>query len=417
MPTADPSSPAALAVLQLASDLEEALKAITRDKREHKGLNKLIQTHSSKFSDQKGLAEARIIRNCIIHRDPITDAQVQRAEAAFQTALEEILPHCPEAFGERLRKRSHSPVGATTGTAGNSSAQPPVQQPLDFSETSEESANSAQPRRSEPPEPERSTPPPVGATPHYQPGAQTTPAAKPLQLWYVLAAAFVLLAAFAFVVRPKVTQSQPSVTLPPGQPITKSLPPPVAQPTTAQAAAPAVEAPKTPNRDEQFRAIINTNLSLSASQPNVALVILPTGSENSTSVSDILQGLLADSRLHFIGNLADLVALKQGGFFDDMYAGNGRFLGVAAQLAHVDYILLGNASYSFRPQPELNPDLITCELTVSARLADHNGTMVRSGSFSAPGPGFSQQQALERAAENVARQLKEKMLDSIPPGE
>ena|ERR1035441_3402305 len=103
MSKADPTSPGCQAVLQLAGDLEQCLKAITPDKRDHRGLKTLIEKHIDKFPNAAELDEARIIRNCIAHRDPITDAQVQRAEAALEEAVDDILPYCPEALQQRLR--------------------------------------------------------------------------------------------------------------------------------------------------------------------------------------------------------------------------------------------------------------------------------------------------------------------------
>jgi len=178
---------------------------------------------------------------------------------------------------------------------------------------------------------------------------------------------------------------------------------------------PVPERPQTPppSREYQFLKLINTNLSISSTHPNVAFVIVAASPGSPSQAVDALRGFLADTKAHLIFNLANADALKDGGFFDDMYAGDGRFLSQAARLSRVDYFLLGKAAVSFRRQPDLDPDLVTCDLTLTCRLLDHSGTVVQSGSFSAPGPGFTQAKALEAAAENVARQLKEQILDSI----
>jgi hypothetical protein len=168
-----------------------------------------------------------------------------------------------------------------------------------------------------------------------------------------------------------------------------------------------------PSREDQFLKLINTTLSISSTQPNVALLIVVAGPDNPSQAVDVLQGFLANTKAHLIFNLADTTALKAGGFFDDMYAGNGQFLSQAARLSRVDYILLGKAAISLRRQPDLDPDLVTCGLTLTCKLVDRTGTVVQSGSFNAAGPGFTQAKALEGAAENVARQLKERILDSI----
>ena len=129
---------------------------------------------------------------------------------------------------------------------------------------------------------------------------------------------------------------------------------------------------------------------------------------------DALLGLLADTKsARVIGNLADVRALKTAGFLDDLYAGNVRLLAEAARLSHVDYILIIKTTNSFRTQPKLDPDLLTCDLTLDLRLTDHSGVVVRSGRFSVTGAGFTQVEALQRAAENAAQQLQETILTLV----
>jgi hypothetical protein len=159
--------------------------------------------------------------------------------------------------------------------------------------------------------------------------------------------------------------------------------------------------------------LINSNLSVSSSQPNLALLVDSSGPPTPGSINDSLNGFLNGTKVRIVANLADLSALKTQGFFDDLFGGNSSFLSQAAQLSRVDYILLGKAAYSFRRQPELDPDLMTCDFSLTSRLADRTGTVIRSASFSTTGPGFTPAQALERATENAAQQLKEKVFDAI----
>jgi hypothetical protein len=160
--------------------------------------------------------------------------------------------------------------------------------------------------------------------------------------------------------------------------------------------------------------LINTGLSVSASQSNLALLIDSTDDGIAGSLVDSLRGFLGgNGRVNLVANLADVAALKQHGFFNDFFSGNAHLLAQAAELGHVDYILLGRANYSFRAQPSIDADLLTCDLTLNCRLVNRNGTGVTSAAFTAAGAGFGRPQALERAAENAARQIKTKIIDSI----
>src|SRR5205807_35361 len=119
---------------------------------------------------------------------------------------------------------------------------------------------------------------------------------------------------------------------------------------------------------------------MSPSQPNVSLLIDASGPGDSRSLADSLRGFLSGTKLRLVGNLADVNRLKAGDFFEALYAGDGQLLGDAIRISRVDYILMGRAAYSFRPQPNLDPNLITCDLKVTYRLVDHSGTMTQSGS-------------------------------------
>lgn len=225
-----------------------------------------------------------------------------------------------------------------------------------------------------------------------------------------------MVAAFALAMRslhpepPIVTAKAPETAraMPPALPRVELSVPPGRDPVPA----PVVEK-RPPTREEEFSKLINTHLSGSPSHRTVALLLASNGGAENSSV-ELLHGLLGEgSNLHFVANLADMRALQAGGFFEELYAGNGTFLHEAAQLSHVDYILLGKLTHSFRRQPELE-DLLTCDLTLSCKLVDRSGTVVQSGSFSATGPGFTEAKALAGAAENAARQLKDKMFNAIP---
>jgi hypothetical protein len=163
-----------------------------------------------------------------------------------------------------------------------------------------------------------------------------------------------------------------------------------------------------------FASLVNHQVNLSTSQRNVALVIDAPELIDATQMGDLVNGFLNDQKVRTILNMVDLKALRASRFFDDFYAANGPLLREAAQVSGVDYVLLGKAEYKFRKQTALDPDLITCDLTFRGRLADRQGTIVQSAMFSTAGPGFTETQALEKAAENAARQLSSRFFEKLP---
>ncbi len=166
--------------------------------------------------------------------------------------------------------------------------------------------------------------------------------------------------------------------------------------------------------EDKFITSINTNLSVSTTKPNVAMLIDASGSETAGSVSDQLQGILSRAtRVRVVSNIADPAVLKTEGFFDTLYGGNQHLLNRAAQISRVDYILMGKATYSFRKQAAIESDLMTCDLILTCRLFDRSGTMVHDDRFSTSGPGFTEDKALENASDEAGQRLAERFLDFI----
>jgi hypothetical protein len=356
--------------------LEHLLKISTPDGRQLRFVQ-LLKANEHRLPNFDQLRFARETRNDIVHGDRVSERAILQAEAEFQFAVEQVLP----SFAADIRQ-----------------------------DVLGERRPAVTPPRPAQPAPERVFVPPLTTV---SPPSVQRPSPG---IWFTLAGAFLLVAVFAYLVRPQRVEQQqsgPAVqAAPQAPPVVATLrPPEPAAPSRQSQAVPVTAQPPRPTREEEFGRLVNTNLSLSSTQPNVAVLI--TSSGPGASVADALQGLLSDARTRLIFNLADLNALRAGGFFDEMYAGNGQLLSQATRLSGVDYILLGKALYAFRPQPGLDPDLLTCDLTLACRLVDRAGTAVQSASFTVAGPGFTQAQALERAAENAARQLKEKVLDTV----
>ena len=199
------------------------------------------------------------------------------------------------------------------------------------------------------------------------------------------------------------SSSQTSTDKPPERPIKPK----------EQAPTPPLASQQDPARDKEFRRLINTNLSLSTSEPNVAFLIDFSGSAIGLLAASLQDSLGDSGGFRLIGNLAYVKALKVGGYFDDLYAGNGHLLTEAFAMSGVDYILLAKAASSFHRQQDPDPRLITCDLTLACKLFDRKGTVIRIRSFSVAGAGLSDAEVSNRAIETFVQQVREKMLDVI----
>jgi hypothetical protein len=390
----DRDDPRCQAAFSLGRRLETCLRAISRipkDRKPPPTFEQLIEEHRGRdtFSDFRGVQSARPVRNKISHEDPgaslPTLAEVERAHLTFERALEEVLPRCPQSVQDQVKPDPMKHENLSAAGASTLPGAAPI-------------AHTAQPS-AEPPQ--NGTPPPPkpagDAGPRGAPEAPTKLRPRPgaNKDWAIFVSVAVI-AAVAVPVAYFATHRQTPLVI--AKVKEKEDPPPK----------------KTPSREEVFLGLINGDLTISTTRPNVAVVIDSSGSTGTRSVAEALQGFLGnDGQAQLIGNIADMDALKVGGFFEDLYAGNGQFLKAAAQKSHIDYMLLGKAAISFRRQPDIDPTLITCDLTLSAKLADHAGTIVRSGSFTVAGPGFTEDQALQQATENLALQVKQKLLDTI----
>lgn len=168
------------------------------------------------------------------------------------------------------------------------------------------------------------------------------------------------------------------------------------------------------NHADLVEPLINTGLSFSASQPNIAVLIAEGSSPSSGSIAEaVFNSLGSDHRFHFVGNLASVDRLRAGGFFDELYSGDTAMLRRIVKHNRIDYVLLAKTSHSCHHQPDIDAELLTCNLTLVSKLTDRSGTIVNSASISSAGPGFSEAQALQRAAENLAQEIIHRLLDSI----
>jgi len=95
-------------------------------------------------------------------------------------------------------------------------------------------------------------------------------------------------------------------------------------------------------------------------------------------------------------------AFKSGGFFEEIYGGNTKNMKESGAMADLDYLLLGKVSYSFRKNPQLDQDLISCDLTFAYKVVDRQCNISGSGVKNTIGAGFKEEAALERAMEVLA---------------
>jgi hypothetical protein len=462
------SDPACQEVTVLFADLSQCLQTMTQGR---KKADELLRLHWSKFSRYPDVDQARKIRNTIEHRDrPVTDVDVRDATFNLRLALKELLSEQSTPAGLRERFKSHLMWNAPE------SAPPPPESMSPSRPTSPESIKAASRNSCQAPNPVRmpsisaepkgcrsASPAPQGASPGGAAQAESSkreqtdvpqpsdlrskeelrrpraaadrseftecgpvPRPKPRTstIWALLGVflvgAVLLTLGWEYFLRPSNALSSSAVN-PASGPTGASDPKGSSAPSGAGPVQPSgstgVKQPQNPVDDRvqkpSFSNFVNRHVSLSSTQRNVALVIDSAGSTDPKPVADLLNGFLGDKNIRTILNLVDVKGLKANGFLNDFYAGNGDLIRDAIRLSGVDYVLLGQAEYQFRKQPALDPDLITCDLTVKSRLADRRGTIIQSAVFSAPGPGFTEAQAIERAAENIAQQLWKKFFETL----
>ncbi len=144
------------------------------------------------------------------------------------------------------------------------------------------------------------------------------------------------------------------------------------------------------------------------SRRSVALAVDSTGFEDADWIADSLRDYLSVS--HKVRVVAEI---PRGSVFFDGVNSDGQIL-QAMNSSRADYLLIAKARISFRRYPEVDSDFITCEMVLAVRLVDRHGAVLRSGVFSAAGPGFSRAQAFNGAAERAARQIANNVLATVP---
>ncbi len=377
----------------------------------------LLERNKDRFTDYRKVDYAREVRNCLGHaKRRATKAQVVAAEISLNQAIRDILaqPDFPpflksdvEGVATRLSQSresaSQQPDPQTSQSRSGDSG-------FDDNDGSAEAAhvNSARGTSSSP-------------TKNFHRKLH-------VGFWYALAGTVALVAGLAFwLASPSFGDrasristgsreypERTSLTANDPPPATSSAHPPPTPTQSVEITLKPLPVPPAGNGTVQTDDFINAGLSLSQTQLNVALLIDSAPTSNDLVVNGVLNILAQDHRFHFLGNAVRIDRLEKAGLLASLYAGDAPLVKKIVDRSGIDYVLLGKASHSCRKQTDLDPDLISCTLSLGTKLADRHGNIVNSANITAVGPGFTDSQALERADENAAKELTRKVLDAIP---
>ena len=182
-------------------------------------------------------------------------------------------------------------------------------------------------------------------------------------------------------------------------------------PQTASSRTP-IELDQRHRRLAEFQSVVNSRVNLVPGKRNVAIILVAANTGGNFSPQQAFYGYLRSENAHVITDLFRHDFLTRG-YFDDMYTGDPELLKIATTTARVDALILGRLSYSFRKGSAQDNELISCDMALSYKVVDQSGNVVKSDSFPAIGPGFSESAALERAVELLANQFSERVLKTL----
>ncbi len=113
---------------------------------------------------------------------------------------------------------------------------------------------------------------------------------------------------------------------------------------------------KGPDRLQQFKSLINSNVVYSTDKPNIALIIESRGNANDFSPAIELTSLLKSNQYHLITNLFDVNALAKKGFLAEFQKGHTEILVRSGIMSRLHHIIIGRLKFSFRQNVENNID-------------------------------------------------------------
>jgi hypothetical protein len=107
----------------------------------------------------------------------------------------------------------------------------------------------------------------------------------------------------------------------------------------------------------------------------------------------------------FNGNALRVDSLRREGFGAQMYAGDTTLLREAMAVTQLDSLVVAQVTVQCEKRSPLDPDLLSCDLSASARKFDSHGNPAGTASAHTVGAGFDRTEAVDMAAERAAGRL------------
>jgi hypothetical protein len=107
----------------------------------------------------------------------------------------------------------------------------------------------------------------------------------------------------------------------------------------------------------------------------------------------------------FNGNALLADPLRKEGFAAKMYAGDTTLIREAMAVTQLNSLVVAQVSVTCEKKSPLDPDMLTCDLTASARKFDAHGNPAGTASARGSGAGFNKPDAVDQAAERATNGL------------
>jgi len=162
----------------------------------------------------------------------------------------------------------------------------------------------------------------------------------------------------------------------------------------------------------RFLSFVNKDIQVSPNKINIGLTINISGSNIYISPETIFSNYLKQPKLNLIPDYFKS-NFKNTEYFKQILGGNTGILEQTDALSKIDYLIIGNISFSLKKTPEIEQDLISCKVVLNYKLINKKGEIVKSNSLNATGSGFSEEDALKRGIELLIENHIEQILSGI----
>lgn len=216
---------------------------------------------------------------------------------------------------------------------------------------------------------------------------------------------------------PALPPSQPTTRLPPVSPVVSGPGGPSGRLTPSHQEQ-AIEPPapgSSPERSAISRAReldLLLNSFPPSSQRRIA-VMFKFEDRVHPSVKQLLYSSLKRQDQRIVTDLFQMPAFESEGFFEEIDTGNTSVLVQTRAFRMVGYLLIGRVSDECR-KSTVDSELVTCTMSVVAKLFDQEGRLMDSNRVVGIAPGFSEGAALKDASQKAALALSKELLKSIP---